>query len=351
MRYISFSLLILMSALTWSCGKKEAPATELKDPNGQEIPVNVVAVERHGSTTTIPASGVLASDTETRLAFKTGGIIQKLYVEEGARVQKGQLLAKLNLTEITAQVTQAEYGVEKARRDLDRVHNLYRDSAATLEQVQNLTTVLDMAKQNLEIARFNLQYSEIRAPHNGVVVKKVASEGELTAPGAPVYLLTGAGPANWVVKVGVPDKDWSRLRTGDAAEIRFDAYPDQVFQGRVSLIAPSADPMNGLYMVELKMETKESRFAPGLFAKAVLTSRKAGAQAVVPIEAIVEGDGKRAFVFVPKGDGVRKVPVLIAELSNTHAIIAQGLEGIDQVITAGSPYLTEKSRVVIVGGE
>ncbi len=347
-------LLILTAAATWSCGNKNVSSEKADEPTAQEIPVKVVAVEQTGQTTAIPATGMLASDTETKLSFKTGGIIQKLYAEEGVKVQKGQLLARLDLTEIKAQATQAEYGVEKARRDLERVQNLYRDSAATLEQVQNLTTVLDLARQNLEIARFNLQHSEIRAPHSGAIAKKIASEGELAAPGLPVYLLTGAGPANWVVRVSVPDKDWAKIRTGDRADIRFDAYPEQVFKGKVSLVAPTADPINGLYPVELKLDARDQRFASGLFAKTViLPQQNAGTPRIlVPIEAIVEGDGKRAFVFVPGADGssVRKVPVLIAELTNTHAVIAHGLEGIDLVITAGSPWLNERSKVKIVPG-
>jgi len=350
MQYTTQLLTLMTLALLSACGKKEPVVPDAKEPAGLEIPVRVVPVERFGTASIIPATGMLATETETRLSFKTGGVIQKIYTAEGDRVQKGQLLAKLNLTEISAQVTQAEYGVEKARRDLERVQNLYRDSAATLEQVQNLTTVVDLAKQNLEIGRFNLQYAEIRAPHAGIVVKKLAREGELTAPGLPILVLSGSGPSDWIVRVSVPDKDWARLHTGDGADVRFDAYPEEVFKGKISLLAPTADPMNGLYVVELKIDAKGKRLAPGLFAKAELKPRTIGAGSLVPIEAIIEGDGKRAFVFVPGADGVsvRKIPVLIGELSNTHASIIQGIEGIDSVITAGSPYLTMNSRIRIV---
>jgi multidrug efflux system membrane fusion protein len=200
---------LLMPALLWSCGKKEAPETATPIPApGTEIAVRLVKVENSSEGATILATGMLASDTEARLAFKTGGIIRKVFADEGDRVQKGQLLAQLQLTEIQAQVTQAEYGVEKSRRDLERVQNLYRDSAATLEQVQNLNTVFDMAKQNLEIARFNLQYSEIRAPQAGVIIKKMASEGELAAPGMPVLVMNGTGPANWIA---AGERDRQRL--------------------------------------------------------------------------------------------------------------------------------------------
>jgi multidrug efflux system membrane fusion protein len=149
----------------------------------------------------------------------------------------------------------------------------------------------------------------------------------------------------------VTDKDWALISAGDAAQIRLDAYPNEVFNGTVHLVAPVADPMNGLYPIEIKINAKDKRFAPGLFAKAILMPRKAarsGGGVRVPVEAIVEGDGKRAFVFVPDNGGVRKIPVIIGELTNTHAIIVQGMEGIEAVITAGSPYLSERSRVRVV---
>lgn len=343
---------LLIPALMWSCGKKDTTETSMQLPApGTEIAVRLVQVENNNTGAAILATGILASDTEARLAFKTGGIIRKMYADEGDRVQKGQLLAQLQLTEIQAQVTQAEYGVEKARRDLDRVQNLFRDSAATLEQVQNLNTVLDLAKQNLEIARFNLQYSEIRAPQAGVIIKKLASEGELAAPGMPVLAMNGSGPSNWIARVSVSDKDWAVISAGDAAQIRLDAYPGEVFSGKVQLVAPTADPMNGLYPIEINIKAGDKRFAPGLFANAVISPRKTigGGGVRVPVEAIVEGDGKRAFVFVPDGKGgVRKIPVVIGELTNSHAVIVQGMEGVDAVITAGSPYLSERSRVRVV---
>jgi membrane fusion protein, multidrug efflux system len=355
MKYLSlFWLLPIL--LVSSCGKKDAvPATAAKDQNGSlEIAVKTVPVQAYGATSSIPATGIVSSDTESRLSFKTGGIIQKIYADEGDRVQKGQLLAKLDLTEISAQVTQAQFGVDKAKRDLERVQNLYRDSAATLEQVQNLTTVLDLAKQSHEIARFNLQYSEIRAPHGGVVIKKLANEGELAAPGLPVLALQGTGSADWIARLGLPDKDRVRLRTDDGADIRLDAYPGEVLKGKISLIAPVADPMSGLYSVEVKLETQGKALASGMFAKAELHPRNAtaaaGSTVMIPIEAVIEGDGKRAFVFVPGEDGntVRKIPVLIGELTNTHALIVQGLEGVQAVITAGSPYLNERSKIRVV---
>ena len=107
--------------------------------------------------------GKLASKEELKLSFKTGGIISEIFVDEGQTVKKGQVLAKLNLSEIQAQVNQAILGLDKAERDYRRANNLYKDSVVTLEQLQNTTTALDIAKSNVKIAEFNLQFSTIKA--------------------------------------------------------------------------------------------------------------------------------------------------------------------------------------------
>lgn len=345
--YIPFFTLLFFSAI--SCQEKPDATISRKTEGETPIPVETVSVTRMESGTRIHATGVLASETETRLSFKTGGIIREMRAEIGDIVAQGQLLARLDLTEIEAQVTQAEFAAQKAGRDLERVQNLYRDTAATLEQVQNLQTALDVARKNLEIARFNLDFSQIRAPHRGVIVQKIASEGELSGPGMPVYLLAGTGAGQWIARVSASDKDRVLLREGDAAALYFDAFPDRAFNGKIQKIAPVADALNGLYRVEISIPAPDKRFAPGQFVRAEIQPRDVTAQTAIPIEAIVEGNGKDAYVFVPSADGsrVQKLPVRIAELTSTHAVISKGLEGIDRVITAGSPYLSAQSTILI----
>ena len=91
------------------------------------------------------------------------------------------MLATLQLTEINAQVQQAQLGVDKALRDYNRTLNLYHDSVATLEQVQNVKTGLDLARQQLSAVQFNRGYATIRAPKSGFVLKKMADAGQVVS--------------------------------------------------------------------------------------------------------------------------------------------------------------------------
>ncbi len=268
-------------------------------------------------------------------------------MKEGETVTKGQLLASLDLTEIDAQVSQAKNNLEKTKRDMERGLRLLKDSAATLEQIQNLQTAFNVADESFRITSFNKQFATIRANTSGKVIKKFVNEGELVGGGTPVLMINSAAQNDWIVKIGLPDVDWVRVRKGDKAKIYTDAYPSEFFEGDLNVITEGADLGNGLYQAEVRVKPENRKLASGLFAKVeIIPSSKRKLQSV-PIESIVEGQGKKAFVFVLKPDkkSVQKIPVTIAYLENQTAFISDGLANITEVVTAGSAFLTESSVV------
>ncbi len=347
-------LVFLALPALWGCGQKPDKTTAANVPadstEATVVPVRLAAVQTLQRAEPVVATGLVSSSEEGRLSFKIGGIVDKLYVQEGQTVRKGQLLASLNLTEIDAQVAQAQLSRQKADRDLARVQKLVADTAATLEQLQNVTTGRDLANQSLVLAQFNRGYAQIRASLNGTVVRKLVNEGEFVAAGAGVYQVTGNAPANWVVRVGVADKDWARLQPGDRSSVGLDAYPDRRFTGIISELAQAADPVNKLYEVEVRLNPAGAKLAPGLFATATLTPARQRTYVMVPVEAIVEGNGREGFVYILEPDQrhVRKQPVQIGYISGPNVLLTGGLTSDKQVITSGSAFLTEQSVVAVV---
>lgn len=121
---------------------------------------------------------------------------------------------------------------------------------------------------------------------DGTVTQKVTNAGEYVAAGASVYLISGNRRADWVVGVGVSDKDWARLQPGNRASVRLDAYPDRTFSGTVGKLAQAADPVNKLYEGEVKINSGPdgpgtAKFAPGLFANVTLVPAQSRPYAVV----------------------------------------------------------------------
>ncbi len=336
-----------LSLLNCSRPGEKTTSTNLTDESA--IAIKVSPVETGEYSLPVISSGLISTENETKLSFKIGSIISGIYVKEGEDVTKGQLLASLDLTEINAQVNQAQNSLEKTKRDLERGQRLLKDSAATLEQIQNLQTAFEVADQNFRIAYFNRQFSTIRAVSSGKVIKKLANEGESITGGIPVLVINSAASNDWIVKIGLPDVDWVRVKRGDKAKIYTDAYPDDYFDGDLNVINEGADLVNGLYQAEVRVKPGNKKLASGLFARVeIIPSAKTKLQSI-PIESIVEGQGKKAFVFVvnPDKKTVQKLPVTIAFLENQNAFIASGLTDISEVVSSGSGFLTENSAITV----
>jgi RND family efflux transporter MFP subunit len=309
------------------------------------VVVQVAEVTKRDFKSDLVISGVISSETEARLSFKTGGIIESMKVRDGDQVHRGQLLATLNPPEINAQVEQAKEGLDKAQRDLARARDLFGQGVATQEQLDNATTAWSLAQQTLQIARFNQSRSEIFAPASGVVLRKLMNEGELAGPGMPVLLFSGDGAREWVLKCGVSDRNWARLAKGARAVATFDAYPGEKFQGVVSSIAQGADAASGLYQVEVKVFPGARALAAGLFGTGTVETGENGGGLAVPVDALVEGSGDQAKVFVAHKNVAAAVDVHVLELTDRVAVVRGDLSVGDAVVVRGAPYLRDGSPI------
>lgn len=294
-------------------------------------------------------TGLLFAQNEVKLSFKTGGIIQKIYADEGQKIKEGQTLAVLKSDEIDAQVKQTLLAQEKAKRDFDRASSLLLDSAITLEQYQNAKTALDVAVETQRQAEFNRDYSIIKAPFSGTVLKKVANDGEITAPGLPILILTKTGSKNsWYLKTGVTDRQWGDIQTGDPAEIYFESFPGQIFEGIVIQKLPSSDPGTGLLQIEISVNFKANQPAIGMFGKATINPKFSTNKRRIPLDALLDADGSKGFVFVSTPEKLaRKMEIEILEIDRNGVWIGKGLESYSTIILPESPFLRENSKISI----
>ncbi|MDZ7739170.1 MAG: efflux RND transporter periplasmic adaptor subunit [Bacteroidales bacterium] len=314
---------------------------EAAESRGNEKAVKVKLSHAIPCDYTVPvrASGMLATRKEMKLSFKTGGLIDLVNVHEGEYVQSGQLLARLNLSEISAERQKARTAHEKAIRDLERAENLYRDSVATLEQYQDARSALSMAYAAKQIADFNYQHSFIKAPSTGQIQKILMEEHEMAAPGYPVLLF--ATTANeWVVRVALTDKDIVRVAVGDSAVISMDPYPDRLFQAIISELGAMADPVTGTYEAELKLQNAGTGFRSGFISRATIYPSDSSQGYSIPMTAIREAGGNRASLYVAKDGRAVKRDVITGPVKGDNIIITSGIEENDMIINDGAAYLS-----------
>ncbi len=317
-----------------------APATP--DP---AVPVRTVAVERGPIRRPVRAAGTVAAKDEWDLSFKVGGVVARVAVREGDSIRRGQVLAALDATEVAAGVRQAREGLAKAERDRDRARLLRASDAIARSVADDAETGAAVARSSLEAAEFNLRNATLIAPDDGWVDRRLAEPGEVVAAGRPVLHVSGHG-RGLVVRAGLPDRDVLGLAVGTPATVTIDASPGVSVAGHVAEIARSASRGTGTYQVEIQLDPARAPrgLLAGLTAK-VEIERVLPVAVSVPLAAVQDGDGPSGAVFIVDGDRARRVPIRIAFLQDTAAVLEAGFDGSDRVITDGAARLSEGARV------
>lgn len=343
-QFVTLCLLVVALA---ACSTKANPNADKKDDS---IPVKLTSINGQSGYNTVHASGLLSTENESRFSFKIGGVIDNILVTEGQRVSRGQLLATIKPTEIASQVQQVSLGVEKAQRDYQRAMNLYKDSVATLEQLQNAKTGLEIAQQNMRQVSFNQQYAKIYAVNDGFIAKKIANLGEVVTIGSTVIIMNAlGGGSSWVLRTGVPDKVWAAVGKGNKATVQFDAFPGKEFKAVVSKKALASDAVSGSFQLEMKVSFNKVQPAVGMFGNASITTTKQTTGYSIPYDALLEANGKKGFVFVSDDQKtVKRVEVTIGTIGENEVYLTSGLEGHQWIITSGSPYLADGVAVKVV---
>ena len=319
--------------------------TEKPAQKQEESGVPVVRLEKASRVAwrdEIYATGRLAYKDEFQLSFKTSGIVDNIPVKEGQVVKADQLLASLKLEEIRAKTGQAENGLEKARRDYERVKGLYKDSVATLEHLQNARTQLENTRLEVETAQFNLEHSQIRAPGNGLVLKVNARENEAAQAGMPVIFFGRRG-ASRIITTNLSDADVVKTATGDTAWIRFDPFPDKIFNGTVTEIAGTADPVTGTYEIKIDINDPENRLRSGFIGNISIRPSVRKDLVQIPVDALIFADVNEGYIYVAKKDTAFKRHIRIEKITGDRLLVSDGLEGHETIVVGGLQNLSGDS--------
>lgn len=345
LRHITVGFLLLLTVA--ACGPKKQDTTALS--TGNAVPVTLMPLEATDTIETVAVTGTFTTDDETILAFKNGGIVQQIDVKEGEAFKKGQLLATLEPAEINTAVRQSQLALQKAERDYKRAQQLYLDSVATLEQLENAQTAFEAAQQDTERANYQVRHASIHAAFDGYVLQRSANAGQVVGPGTPVLLVSGSGRGGWLLRTGVSDKQWSAIQVGDRATVTRDAANNIPLTATVQRKSEGIDPQSGTFTIYLKLENEQlSSLASGMFGKAEihLSAKKGGW--FIPYDALLDGDAGTGYVFITNdGQTAQRVPVQVGEINKDHVVVTGGLERAKSLIVSGSPYLRDGSTITV----
>nr|WP_315200064.1 efflux RND transporter periplasmic adaptor subunit [uncultured Flavobacterium sp.] len=325
--------------------KKEHSTFETSDV----ISIKTATVQTLALTSNISASGLVTTENDANYSFKIGGVVNRIYIQEGQFFKKGQLLATLDQTEINADLNQADLNLKKHEREYTRANNLYKDSVYTLEQLQNTKTGLDIAKKQKDAVAFNARYAKIYAASDGFIAHKIANEGEVAGAGSPILAINETSHNNnYLLKIGLTDTEWAAVKIGQKAAVTLDGYPEKQFDAFVFRKSQSADAALGSFQVELKLDMQTSKPAVGMFGKAEIHTDTTKDVITIPYDALIEADGNKAFVFIVSNSKVKRQAVTIFKFENKTVYIKEGLQKTDQIVISNSAYLNEESKIKII---
>jgi RND family efflux transporter MFP subunit len=345
MNNYSILLLVLTTVLVSACKKNYTQyATDV--PVQAAALVTTEAAEEVNQLNPIRATGFLSSGREKNLSFKIGGVIAKILVDEGQYYKKGKVLAQLKLDEINGQLSKAEQAYQKLQRDYKRVERLYLDSAATLEQLQDVQTALEVAQADAEIARFNYQHAIIIAEEDGKVLRRFGEPGEIVSAGAPMLFVGNVNTSSFLIKAQVTDKDIIRVQEGDSAKVYFDAYPEEHFLAHVTEVGILSDPLTGTFEVELTLAPTDILLKNGFFSSADIYTTSNKKYHAIPYDAIAEANEKEIIVYLAdlKEMKAKKVALKPIQLQNDRVIVPyEDLLLLDPLIVASNKHLYDRS--------
>jgi RND family efflux transporter MFP subunit len=319
--------------------------------------------------TLLSASGYVVPQTKADVASKATGRLEKLEVEEGSVVKTGQILARIENRDITANLNQAAANVLVAKTNLQKAEAELRESSLALNRVRTLAArkfvspeavdteiarhakavaSVDSAKAEIaaaeaayEGAQVALEYTLIRAPFDGVVLSKHADIGDILAPFSSTSQSKGsvvsmADLNTLKVEADVSESSLSKVRLGQPCEIQLDALPDRRYRGAVDQIVPTVDRTKATVMVKVGFIDKDSRILPDMSAKVAFLSREVQAGREQPVTAVlasalVKRNGGDA-AFRVEGRRARKVPVETGDRLGDFTVIRNGLKPGDQVV-------------------
>lgn len=364
----SWIVVLLFAAFLWGCGSKDSPPSEASS-NPQvriieEKTVEAVVVTPKPISYTVTAVGTLKTLEDVTLSPKKAGIIDQIFVKEGDRVKKGQILvhlddvdARLQLERAEARMKEAEVSLEMNRTTLARYQKLLETKVIpqqTYDEI-NLKVKLDearlaLAKAELNIAKQNLLDHRIVSPIEGIINLKIAALGEHVnvAPKDEVMKIVQMDPLE--LEFYVPESWATMVRLGSRVQFIVKAFSEERFSATLQFISPTADPSTRNVRMKALVQNPSYRLKPGFFTEVSISTGTNPHALLISESALLSEKGK-FFVFVIQDGVAHRREVETGVRMEGQVELVKGIQKGQQVVTAGHEQLSEGTKVRIINNK
>jgi RND family efflux transporter MFP subunit len=334
--------------LMYGCMQPEAK--EAANSADREYPVKVRKVKMENITRTVDYTANLTAFEEVYLAPASPGRIEEIFVDVGDRVRAGQPLIRMDRT----QLQQAKIQLQNARSNYLRLDTLYGLESVSEQQYEQAKTQYEVTLANVEFLEEN---TRLESPINGVVTARYYEAREMYsgAPNTPagkaaVITLMQIDPLKAFVNIS--ERYFPEIKKGMKALIRLDMYPNETFEGSISLVHPTVDETTRTFKTEVIIDNPDEKLRPGMFARVYIEMQNEQAL-VIPAISVMQQEGtNNRYIYVNDNGTARKINVTLGKRFDDRVeVISRELHEDHELVVSGQANLMEGARMSVVSEE
>jgi len=343
-----FTLMIaILPAILFSCAEKPVENTGEQTQQAKKEVVRETTLEQEEISRSVEYSSTFEPFEEVHLAPSTPGRIESIPVEIGDRVNKDQVLIKMD----DIQLTQSEIQMNNLQTDFSRLDTLRKVGSIAQQQYDQMATQYEVAQKNVKYLSEN---TTIKAPFSGVISGKYFENGEMYS-GSPIATVGKAAIVSLIqidklkATVSISEKYFPNVKKGMDAKIKVDVYPDMEFSGKIYRIYPTINPQSRSFDVEVSIDNSKNLLRPGMFSRVTIDLEKTNAL-VLPAIAVLKMQGSNVrYLFVDENGKAKRIEVELGKrFDDKVEVISNDLKVRDKVIVNGQARLLDGVEIEVV---
>ena len=336
--------MIAAGAVLSACGVGEASAPDQAAINdATPVPVETSNPYRSDVYATYEATAAITSDADAPVVARAAGELVELLVEEGDRVAAGQVLARLDGERLRLEMLVAKANLARASREYTRNKGLHERGLISASGFEGLKFDLAALEANYKLKKLNYDYSNIRAPIDGVVSERQVKPGQNIGVGDVAFRITDT--TELLAHLKIPQAQLSKFQSGQAATVRVASMPDAQFAASILRVSPTIDAQSGTFRATVLVQNENGALAPGMFGRFSIAYEQHADALVIPAAALLEDD-EQATVYVISGDEAVRRAVETGIEANGQIEILGGLSENEQIVIVGHGGLRDGSKVL-----
>lgn len=328
-------LLMAVAMVMTACSKKDEKKTTSQDET-VKVKIEKVSMEEidqiYDFTTTVDAA------VKNYITSAGGTRIEKIWVEVGQKVSKGQKLVTMENTNLAT----ANAQIANLKIEVNRMDALYASGGISKQQLDQIKTQYDVAKRNIENLERNIT---LTSPISGVITMRNFDNGDVSGA-QPILQVMQITPVK--LKFNINESFYNKIKLGMSVKAKVQVFEDEEFSGKISLIAPTIDPTTRTFMVEAQFSNGNQKLRPGMFGRVELNLGKAK-KVIISDKAVIKQSGtNNKYVFIEKDGSVEYRQVELGRRMGDRYELLSGVNDGENVVISGQTRLLDGKKVIVV---